>query len=228
MSERTECQRLADARPFVGLDAAAIEEAALAGRHRQLGQGDTIFRQGEPADELFVLLQGRVKVTQVTPDGQQVVVRFLGPGEMLGCVAAWGGGNYPGTATAQEDTSVVGWSGAALGRLVERHPGIARNLLGTVGHSLQQTQTRLRELATERVERRIAHALLRLAGEAGGGGRLHLTRQDLAELSGTTLFTVSRTLSAWEGQGIVASGRGHVAVRRADALAAIAEDTAAP
>jgi CRP-like cAMP-binding protein len=228
MPEQTERERLANARPLVGLDAAAIEETALAGRRRQLCQGETIFRQGEPADELFVLLQGRVKVAQVTPDGQQVVVRFLGPGEMMGCVAAWGGGNYPGTATAQEDTSVIGWSGTVLGRLVERHPAIARNLLGSVGHSLQQTQTRLRELATERVERRIAHALLRLAGEAGGGGELRLTRQDLAELSGTTLFTVSRMLSAWEAQGIVESGRGHVAVRRADALAAIAEDTPAP
>jgi CRP-like cAMP-binding protein len=224
MPEETERQRLAAARPFVGLEDAAIDEAALVGRRRQLSPGDTVFRQGEAADELFVLLQGRVKVTQVTPDGQQLVVRFLGPGEMMGCVAAWGGGNYPGTATAQEDTAVIGWPSAVLGRLVERHPAIARNLLGTVGHSLQETQTRLRELATERVERRIAHALLRLARQAEPDGELRLTRQDLAELAGTTLFTVSRTLSAWEAQGIVEGGRGHVAVRQADALAAIAED----
>jgi CRP-like cAMP-binding protein len=187
-----------------------------------LSPGDTVFRQGETADELFVLLGGRVKVAQITPDGQQVVVRLLGAGEMMGCVAAWGGGQYPGTAVAQEETFVIGWPGTVLGRLVERHPAIARNLLGTVGNSLQETQTRLRELATERVERRIAHALLRLADKEGRS--LRLTRQELAELSGTTLFTASRTLSAWEAQGIVKAGRGHVALRRPESLAAIAED----
>ena len=224
MPERNERERLANARPFAGLGDAAVDEAAAAGHRRHLSPGDTVFRQGEAADELFVLLQGRVKVTQVTPDGQQVVVRLLGPGEMMGCVAAWGGGNYPGTATAQEDSSVIGWSGAVLGRLVERHPAIARNLLGTVGHSLQETQTRLREMATERVERRLAHALLRLVDKEGAS--LRLTRQELAELAGTTLFTASRTLSAWEACGIVEAGRGHVAVRRPDSLAAIAEDAA--
>lgn len=222
MPERNERERLAKARPFAGLAEAAVDEAADAGHRRQLSAGDTVFRQGEPADELFVLLKGRVKVTQVTPDGQQVVVRLLGPGEMMGCVAAWGGGNYPGTATAQEETSVIGWSGAVLGRLVERHPLIARNLLGTVGHSLQETQTRLRELATERVERRLAHALLRLVDKEGSS--LRLTRQELAELAGTTLFTASRTLSAWEAQGLVEAGRGRVTVHRPGALAALAED----
>lgn len=222
MPDRTENQRLAAARPFTGLDGAAIAEVAAVGHRRRLAVGDAVFRQGEPADELFVLLEGRVKVTQLTPDGQQVVVRLVGPGEMMGCVAAWGQGSYPGTAAAQESTAVIGWSGAVLRRLVERHPAIARNLLGAVGHSLQETQTRLRELATERVERRIAHALLRLAERDGRS--LRLTRQELAELSGTTLFTASRTLSAWEAQGIVEAGRGHVAVRRPDSLAAIAED----
>lgn len=221
MPEHNERERLANARPFAGLDEAAVDEAAAAGHRRQLSAGDTVFRQGEPADELFVLLKGRVKVTQVTSDGQQVVVRLLGPGEMMGCVAAWGGGNYPGTATAQEETSVIGWSGVVLGRLVERYPLIARNLLGTVGHSLQETQTRLRELATERVERRLAHALLRLVDKEGGS--LRLTRQELAELAGTTLFTASRTLSAWEAQGLVEAGRGHVTVHRPGALAALAE-----
>lgn len=224
MPERSERERLASARPFAGLDEVAVDDAAGAGHRRHLSPGDTVFRQGEPADELFVLLEGRVKVTQVTSDGQQVVVRLLGPGEMMGCVAAWGGGNYPGTATAQEETSVIGWSGAALGRLVERHPAIARNLLGTVGHSLQETQTRLRELATERVERRLAHALLRLVDKEGRS--LRLTRQELAELAGTTLFTASRTLSAWEAQGLVEAGRGRVTVRRPDGLAALAEDAA--
>lgn len=224
MPERNERERLANARPFIGLDEAAVDDVAGTGHRRRLAAGDTVFRQGETADELFVLLEGRVKVTQVTADGQQVVVRLLGPGEMMGCVAAWGGSSYPGTATAQDDSSVIGWPGAVLGRLVERHPAIARNLLGTVGHSLQETQTRLRELATERVERRLAHALLRLVDRQGAS--LRLTRQELAELAGTTLFTASRTLSAWEARGIVEAGRGHVAVRRPDSLAAIAEDAA--
>jgi CRP-like cAMP-binding protein len=117
---------------------------------------------------------------------------------------------------------------------MERHPRLAMNTLGTVGGRLQESQARVRELSTERVERRIAHALLRLAGQAGkpvgSGIRIDfpISRQDVAEMTGTTLHTVSRTFSAWEEQGIVESGRQKITIRKPDALLAIAEDQPTP
>ena len=169
-------------------------------------------------------------MTQVTAEGQRVVVRFIGPGEMFGCVAVFGGRHYPGTAMAVEDCCMIGFTKGAMQHLMERYPRLALNTLGTLGGRLQETQTRLREISTERVERRIAHALIRLAEQTGkrvaGGIRIDfaISRQDVAEMTGTTLHTVSRTLSSWEGQGIVEGGRQRITIREPAALIAIPED----
>jgi CRP-like cAMP-binding protein len=129
---------------------------------------------------------------------------------------------------------MIGFTKGAMQHLMERHPRLAINTMGTIGGRLQDTQARLRELSTERVERRIAHALIRLAEQAGrpvASGIVFdfaISRQDVAEMSGTTLHTVSRTLSAWEEQGIVEGGRQKITIRKPDALLAIAEDQPQP
>jgi CRP/FNR family transcriptional regulator, nitrogen oxide reductase regulator len=225
---------LRDVEIFAGLDERALEDVLRAAHRRRVAKGETAFRQDEEALSFYVLVDGRLKVTQVTAEGQQIVVRFIGPGEMFGCVAVFGGRHYPGTATAVENCRMIGFTKGAMQHLMERHPRLAMNTLGTVGVRLQETQTRLRELSTERVERRIAHALIRLAERAGrrvaSGIKFDfpISRQDVAEMSGTTLHTVSRTLSAWEEQGIVEGGRQKITIREPDALLAIAEDQPPP
>lgn len=215
---------------FAELDDRALDDVLRTAHRRRVATGDTVFSQGEEAQAFYVLVQGRLKVTQVTPEGQRVVIRFIGPGEMFGCVAVFGGSLYPGTATAVQDTRMLGWTKGATQHLMERHPRLAINTLGTIGSRLQESQTRVRELSTERVERRIAHALIRLAEQAGEpvaqGVRIDfpISRQDVAEMTGTTLHTVSRTLSAWEEQGIVESGRQKITICRPDALVAIADE----
>lgn len=219
---------------FAELEDRVLDDVLRAAHRRRVAKGETVFRQDEEAQSFYVLVEGRLKVTQTTPEGQRVVVRFICPGEMFGCVAVFGGQRYPGTATAVEDTRMLGWTKGATQHLMERHPRIAINTLGTVGSRLQESQTRVRELSTQRVERRIAHALVRLAEQAGKpvaqGVRIDfpISRQDVAEMTGTTLHTVSRTLSAWEEQGIVESGRQKITICRPDALVAIAEEQAAP
>lgn len=225
---------LRDVEIFAELDERALEHVLRAAHRRRVAKGETAFRQDEEALSFYVLVEGRLKVTQATAEGQRVVVRFIGPGEMFGCVAVFGGRHYPGTATAVEDCRMIGFTKGAMEHLMERHPRLAMNTLGTVGGRLQETQARLRELSTERVERRIAHALIRLAEQAGrrvaSGIRFDfaISRQDVAEMSGTTLHTVSRTLSAWEEQGIVEGGRQKITIRKPDALLAIAEDQPTP
>jgi CRP/FNR family transcriptional regulator, nitrogen oxide reductase regulator len=219
---------------FADLDERAVEDVLRAAHRRKVAKGETAFRQDEEAGAFYVLTAGRLKVTQVTAEGQQVVVRFIGPGEMFGCVAVFGGRCYPGTATAVEECRMIGFTKATMQHLMERHPRLAINTMGTIGGRLQETQARLRELSTERVERRIAHALIRLAEQAGrpvASGIVFdfaISRQDVAEMSGTTLHTVSRTLSAWEAQGIVEGGRQKITIRKPDALLAIAEDQPSP
>lgn len=217
---------------FRGLDESALDDVLRAAHRRRIRRGETVFRQGDPAQAFFVLVDGRLKVAQTTAEGQQVVVRFIGPREMFGCVAVAGGTSYPGTATAISDSFAIGWSQATTQNLMRRHPQIALNALGTVGSRLQEAHSRVRELSTERVEQRIAHALLRLAEQAGkrvaAGVEIEfpLSRQDVAEVTGTTLHTVSRTLRHWQQDGVVAVGRQRVTIRDPDALLRIAEEPA--
>jgi CRP-like cAMP-binding protein len=115
-------------------------------------------------------------------------------------------------------------------QLLESHNQIALNALGFVASRLHDLQRRYRQAMTERVERRVARTLLRLVREAGRrvdhGVEIDfpISRQDIAEMTGTTLFTVSRLLSAWEDRGIVRSGRQRIVLTKPHALVAIAED----
>src|SRR5690606_38220446 len=150
-----------------------------------------------------------------------------GPGEMVGYAALSDTSVHSGTVIAVDDTYLFAWTKGSIQQLMTKHPQVAMNAVAVLGARYQETQTRLRELSTESVERRIAHTLLRLAKSAGRRTAegieiaFPLTRQDLAELAGTTLYTVSRILSAWEKEGIVTSGRRHVILCRPHALTMI-------
>lgn len=215
---------------FCGLGEGALDDVMAASTARTLARGTHLFDQEEPASAFFVLLSGRVKVSQLTPEGKEVVVRFLGPGDVAGCAAVLGDSVYPATAEVIEDVRALAFDGRATTALMERHPRIATNAMRVLGARLREAQARCRELATERVERRIARAVVRLARQAGRRVEagvtidLPLSRQDLAEMSGTTLFTVSRTMSEWERRGIVALGREKVVVTDPRALVGIAEE----
>lgn len=206
-----------------------LDEILRHARARRYERNETVFRQGAEADHFFLLVDGHLKVTQATPDGQQVVVRFVNPGELFGIAAAIGRRDFPGTATAAAESIALSWSAAYWPVLVARHPVVGVNALKIVGARLQEQHTRLQEVATQRVERRLAHVLLRLVRQAGrkAEGRIDIdfpvSRQDLAEMTAATLFTVSRIMSAWEQAGIVDSGRQQIAVRDPHALVQIAE-----
>ena len=215
---------------FAGLDEEALRIVAQAARLRRVKDSAYFFHQGEPATVLYVLTEGRIKFTQVTPEGHGVLLRVIGPGETFGAVAALSDAVHPASAEATGECAALGWQSETISDLMERFPRLALNALRFLAGRLKEFQDRYRELATQRVERRIAHALLRLAHQVGrqmeGGTLIDLTlsRQDIAEMSGTTLFTVSRTLSGWEGAGIIKSGRERVFILKADELRAIAED----
>ena len=152
---------------FGGLDPSGKDEALAAAHWRKLETGERAFEQDQEADAFYVLSAGRLKVTQVTPEGQEIIIRYIGPKEMFGCVAVCGGLTYPGTATAVTDSWALGWTRATIGALAQTYPGIALNAMRTMGGRLQDTQSRLREMQTERVERRIAHGIARLVAQAG-------------------------------------------------------------
>lgn len=182
------------------------------------------------ADEFIIVLEGRLKLTQVGDDGDEVIVRYVGPGEMCAVVALFPEQAYPVTAEAADDVRVIGWRRPTVDALMLEHPRLALNAMRLLAERMRELSERLREIATEKVARRVARALLRLAREAGRRSErgveidMPLTREDIAKLAGTTLFTVSRLLSEWESEGIVESGRERVVIRFPHGLVAIAED----
>lgn len=213
-----------------GLSEQAAEAVRLAAKTLSRRRGEAYFRQGDLATHVYAVISGRVKLVAVHPDGRSVIHRVVGPGEVFGGLAMLGEEHYPASAEVWEDCVALAWAGPQLRELALRYPEVALNLLRLAAARVRELQARVEELVAERVERRIARAVLRLVRQAGrrtGEGvviDLPLSREDLANLTGTTLYTVSRVLSRWEERGIVAAGRQHLVVRAPHAFAEIAED----
>lgn len=205
-------------------------DAVLAiARPMRLVTGDTVFQQGQNAEQFFILLHGHLKVVQTTPEGEQVMVRYVIPGEVFGIAKAMRRPTYPATCVAVEESVVLAWPSAEWDRFITGNLQFAANALQAVGQRLQDAQTRIKELSTEEVEQRVARCILRLvdsSGEKTDDGiaiSFPITRQEIAEMTGTTLHTVSRLLSAWKDRGMVNTGRKRVTVRKMDDLIRLAE-----
>jgi len=214
---------------FAGLSAADLTEVLREARSSRFAKHSAVFEQGAEAASFFLLLHGHVRASKTTPAGEQIVVRYVAPGEIFGVAPAIGLPHYPATATAVDDSIVLVWPSAAWPRLVARFPQLATNTLQTVGSRLQESHTRVVEMSTQLVEQRVAHALLRLAKQSGRkldhGVEIGfpISRQDIAQMTGTTLHTVSRILSGWEQAGLVESGRQRIVLREPHKLFVLAE-----
>jgi len=230
MDDRLDVEMLERTELFRGVPPDVLRDIHTASFRRRVNAGEALFLQEDAATSIYVVIAGRLRATQTTLDGQQVIIRYLGPGEVAGYAALSGDDSHPGAVTAIDDSLVVGWSASAIRDVMSRHSVVAINAAALIGARYRDMQVRLRELSTEKVDRRIAHTLLRLMQQAGRRTArgveiaFPLSRQDLAEMSGTTLHTVSRTLSAWEERGIVDSGRRRVIVAKPQLLTTIAEE----
>ena len=221
---------LASINLFSRLSIQELDEIATTATQRDYDKNAYLFHQGDPARRFCVLVNGKVKLTQLTEDGQQIILRYVSPGEAFAIIAVLSKIPYPVTATAVDQVSLLSWEDKEMLDLMQKHPQLAINSLSILAKRIQEFQDRFREIATERVERRIARALLRLASQTGRKLEhgilidISLTRQDLAEMTGTTLYTVSRTLSQWEKDGLVSSQREQVTILSPHQLVVLAEE----
>ena len=214
---------------FAGLSDRDWEKVADLFSERQYQRDDYIFLEGEAPEALYIVKSGKVKVLRHSPDGKDVVLRMTGPGQLLGSVAVFDGGGYPGTAQAIEDCTLL-----VIGRndcltLVTRYPVFALTVINDMGIRLRSSAEQIRSLAVERVEQRIARTLLKLGQTAGADtseGRvieLPLTRQDVADMTGTTVETAIRVMSKFRRENLIFTRRGKVVLVDLDALQDIAE-----
>ncbi len=218
---------------FRDVSAGGFDQVMRSGILRSVEGGGFYFMQGDPAVHAYVLVSGRVKMVQIAPNGQQITLRIMTPGQTFGGIAILKPeSGYPATAHAEEDSAAMAWDTAHLRELAKQEPSIAMNAMQLMHGYITELQERQQALVTGRVEQRIARILVKLAADSGkktDDGILidiPLTRQDVAEMSGTTLFTVSRTMSEWERMGLLKIGREQVIIREPHGLVKIADDLA--
>ncbi len=172
-------------------------------------RGDHAFHQDDPSDFFFIVVTGQIKVYRHSPDGHDVILEIFGPGGPLGAVAAYESRPYPASAAAIEPASCLLIPRTAFFALLERHPSLVRGLLGSLSLRLMELTTRLAELTGGRVEVRFARFFLKLADQLGRNDRggvfipLPLSRQELADMTGTTIETTIRIMSRWSKDAIL-------------------------
>ena len=198
---------------------------------RTIEDSEFFFFQGDPAIYFYILVTGRAKLLQSNPAGQQVNLRTINEWQMFGALGAVRpNATYPATAQALEPSTALAIKSEFLHDAMQTRPYLNIGLMQLMTGYIQEMQERYRELATERVECRIALTVLRLAAQVGERVNsdetvieLPLSRQDVAEASGTTIFTVSRVLADWERKGLVETGRERVLIRNPHGLVQISE-----
>lgn len=204
--------------------------ARLAGK-MAVNEGSFFFHQGEPASRLFIMVEGRAKICKVSLDGQQINLRTISSNQLFGAIGSVEPeGTYPASAQALENCTALVIESQEFARLIKDYPQLSFGLMQLMTGYIQEMQERYHELATQKVRQRIARVLLRLAAQSGqklGTGiliDLPFSRQDLAEMAGTTLFTVSRVLAGLEKKGLISTGRERVTIIRPHELVRLAED----
>lgn len=215
---------------FYGLSEKQGDAIVERGTIRDLKSGAMLFRQGDAATESFLVLAGRLKLGKLHERGKEALIRYIGPGELSAMIAVLRGREYPVSAKAVGITRVVGWERGMMTDLMLEYPQLAFNMLRHSLDRLEELQRRYLELHAEQVEQRIARSLLRIMNQSGKrlGDEIvidfPITRQELADYTGTTLYTVSRTLSTWEKKGWVKSKREQIIIANPHALVLFSEE----
>jgi CRP/FNR family transcriptional regulator len=191
------------------LSVADRRKVAEAASVRRYDKGAIIFEQDTPSDAFYTIASGRVKIFRMLPSGKDLILEVFGTGDPLGAVAAYDGRPFPASAQAIEETTCLLIPRAAFFRLLEEHPSLVRGLMLGMTVRLVELTNRLAELSGARIESRLARLFLKLAREMGRQERggifipLALSRQELADMTGTTIETCIRIMSRWGKQHVV-------------------------
>jgi CRP/FNR family transcriptional regulator, nitrogen oxide reductase regulator len=206
---------------FAVLQDSELTEIASLSQEKKFTSTESIFWEGDPSDWFYIVIEGKVKISKLTSTAKEIVLSFFGPGEIFGEVAVLENGPYPASAQAVDPSRLIGIRKADFWNFLLKHPAVALKIISLLSARLREAQSRLRDLAGERVEQRLARLLLRLNEKLGA--TLPFTRQELSDMSGTTTETAIRTLSQWKDQGVVSSVRGKTTIVDVDKLRKLAE-----
>ena len=203
---------------FAGLSRTALEQVNQ--RFVEVGYqaGDLVYAVNDPADRLYVVAEGKVKLLQHAADGRDVLLDILTTGEFFGNLAILGVAAYPDTAQVHTTACILSIRSEDFQKILDEHPSLALKTLAIMAERLSAANQRVFQLSSMPVDQRIATTLLALSkklGRAQPPGLLidtPLSREDLADMTGATPETVSRVMSQFQSAGMIESGRQWVAI----------------
>ena len=229
MSQSAKIACLQQSLLFRGLSTSECADVASRSREVRFDRSEHIFSEGDAVASVSILSSGRVKITQLSHGGTEVILRLKNRGEVLGGLGIQPGATHFQTAQALESCCVLTWDTQTFEMLEDQYPALRQNTVRIFGERLRILEERFLELATEQVGCRLARMLVRLVDQGRQsehpGARIDLSREELAQMTGTTLFTISRLLSKWEVLGIVQAQRESVLVLDRHGLVELSNDS---
>jgi CRP/FNR family transcriptional regulator len=208
---------------FSKLDDKELAELAELGVERSFKAGEFIFWESDSPDWFYIVAEGQVKALKHASTGKEFIIAFFGPGEIFGEVAVFENKPYPASAQAVVQTKVLGIKRDDFISFLSKHPEIALRIINVLGGRLREAQSRLRDFAGERVDQRLARTLLMLSSKLGP--TLPFTRQEIADMAGTTTETAIRFMSRLKDRGIIRSVRGKTIIVDETKLRVLSEGT---
>jgi CRP/FNR family transcriptional regulator len=195
---------------FSSLNEDELAELSKLAIERNFRSDEFVFWEGDAPDYFFIVSEGRIKVVKYSSSGKEFIIAFFGPGEMFGEVAVFEGKPYPASAQAVANTKIMGIKKEDFLSFLATRPQVALGIINVLGGRLRDAQSRLKDLAGERVEQRLVRTLLMLSSKLGP--TLPFTRQEIADMAGTTTETAFRVTSQLKERGIIRTIRGKIII----------------
>ena len=195
---------------FSSLSRDELAELSALAVPRSFESGEFVFWEEDAPEWFYLVAEGRVKVVKHSSSGKEFIIAFFGPGEMFGEVAVFEDKPYPASAQAIAETKVLGIKRRDFLSFLADRPQVALRIISVLGGRLRDAQSRLKDLAGERVEQRLAQTLLMLSAKLGS--TLPFTRQEIADMAGTTTETAIRVMSRLKQGKIIRSVRGKIII----------------
>jgi CRP/FNR family transcriptional regulator len=198
-------------------------------RERKLKKDTAIFHESDPANALYIIKTGSVKIFKISEDGREHIIEIFEPGQIFGEVPVFDGGNYPATAMTLSETEIYIILKTDFENTVKKHPDIALKIIRVLGRRLRQAHNRIRELAFKNVPQRMASLLLRLAKKNGKPTEkgilidLPLSRRQIAELIGVSRETATRELSKFSKSNLILLNKKEIIITNKSKLSSIAK-----
>lgn len=210
---------------FFGLTGHACTELANSARERFVVRGETLFSEDDEVESVLVIASGRVKTSQVSTCGKEVILRVEAAGDVLDAAGLFLGQSHSLSAQVLAAGILLSWDVKVFDSFIRRYPEVSGNATRILGKRLHSLQERFRDIATERVPQRLARlvlSLLETGNERFGRYSIDFSQEELAQMTGTTHFTISRVLCEWASLGLIQPERKAIVVEDLPALVAMA------